>query len=151
MKYKFKDGKSVQDYIEIQYLSDMPLTTQERDCLATKDYTALMQVAERIYNGVILEKIMSLFDIVDHFQEKWEEIEKNFDWERVEKVMNFLDWKWYTVDGIPNIRDLKHKAYNLLKEAYDNGGYYAVGGFTAEYITKDNFLQLSFVLDSWDS
>jgi hypothetical protein len=150
MKYQFKEGKSAQDYIEVQYLSDKPLTVQERDCLAVKDYTALVQVVERLYDGVTFEKIMSLFDKIDPFQKKWEEINENFDWQRVEKVMNFLNWRWYSTDGVPNVRDLKHKAYNLLKEAYDNGGFYAIGGFEAEYLRNDDFLKLSFVLDSWD-
>lgn len=151
MKYRFKEGKGIEDIINIYGKWEISLYKDEIQSLYKKDYLSFINYAKEEFDEDYAIEILDLFEEVDPFEQKWEEIEKNFDWERVEKVMNFLDWKWYTVDGIPNIRDLKHKAYNLLKEAYDNGGYYAVGGFTAEYITKDNFLQLSFVLDSWDS
>lgn len=45
----------------------------------------------------------------------------SFDFELVEKVMEFLDWHWCHINGrTPNVDDIKDNAIRLLMDAYDN-------------------------------
>lgn len=148
MIYKFKEGKSAQNYIEVQYLSDKPLTVQERDCLAVKDYTALIQVVERLYDGVTFEQIMSLFDKIDPFEAKWEEILENFKWDMVVDTMGYLGWYWR--GQIVTQEMLIDTSMKLLRDAYENKTKTAIGGLVAEYYDTDDTLELRFELSSWD-
>jgi hypothetical protein len=96
-------------------------------------------------------------------QEAIEEIIKNFNWNRVNKAMIALDWKWAADEGyeIPTIGDLVILALNLLHSSYDGamkektnytnatGGFYARAFVDEE--TKDIYeLRLSFELCNWD-
>lgn len=67
-----------------------------------------------------------------------------FDFESVHKAMTALDWQWFTVEGVPDIGELRRSARKRCNEAVD-GGYCASGGFYAEY--KDNRLSLCFYID----
>ena len=78
-----------------------------------------------------------------------------FDYERVHKVMEFLDWKWAGKD-IPEIYDLRVKSRKLLEEAankvIEGEEYYfvATGGFKAEAWKNDEGkleLRLNFTLE----
>ena len=42
------------------------------------------------------------------------EIMDNFDFERVHKVMETLDWKWASTRGVPTLRDIELMAQRLL-------------------------------------
>ena len=78
-----------------------------------------------------------------------------FDYERVHKVMEFLDWKWID-KGIPEIYDLRVESRRLLEEVAnkvieEGEEYYfvATGGFKAEAWKNDEGklgLRLNFIL-----
>lgn len=95
---------------------------------------------------------------------KVETILENFDFERVHKVMVFLNWTWITSKtekGVPSIYELIREAEYLLKESYkssmekqeDSGR--ATGGFKALSFWEEEKgevdLSLSFEVDSWDT
>ena len=85
-----------------------------------------------------------------------------FDFERVHKVMKFLDWKWAggSKPKVPTIHKLKECARSLLKDAYigalkHKGERYSVttGGFNADcFIDKGGNsidFNLLFYIDEW--
>ena len=92
-----------------------------------------------------------------------EEITRNFDWEKVHKVMTFLDWTWFDSEGeVPRVGLLVICAQGLLDQVYDlaliekDNCIVATGGFRATALvdkdTKDIFeLRLSFELANWES
>ena len=85
-----------------------------------------------------------------------------FDFEQVQKVMTFLDWKWSSV-GIPTVDDLKAEAFRQLNKCIDefercgrpqSGMLIASGGFEATIQTFESGkprLQLLFYVDSRSS
>ena len=89
-----------------------------------------------------------------------DEIIDEFDFERVKKVMDFLNWHWVVCDGVPYVSDLRKEARRQLVEAaagYDehenelNGETWNVsrGGFHAMASRhKDGklWLKLEFVV-----
>lgn len=87
-----------------------------------------------------------------------ESILENFDFEKVRKVMDFLNWTW--VDNeVPSTYKLINSAKKRLEEAYDasireNQNYFInSGGLKASAIWEEGqviFLELEFVLTSWD-
>lgn len=94
-----------------------------------------------------------------------EEILDYFDFEKVKKVMDHLNWQWWDT-GIPEIPDLRRKARSLLQtvingiqKTYPNdvtGDYYtATGGFyvTAKVYEGDPkiYLRLSFYVSDFDN
>jgi hypothetical protein len=90
-----------------------------------------------------------------------EGILENFNFEKVRKTMEFLDWKYFDSEETPTTYRLIKSAEKRLEEAYkkateDKQNYYvASGGFKAfaEYNEETgivDFLELSFVLTSWD-
>lgn len=77
------------------------------------------------------------------------EIMTEFDFEKVHKVMKFLNWKWSEV-GVPSINMLKMTAKQLLSEvalSHNDDTWTETGGFRVE--KRFNKLTLSFVLESW--
>jgi hypothetical protein len=94
------------------------------------------------------------------------EIIAHFDFEKVSKVMHFLDWKWAEI-GIPTIQDLKDSAVERLESAieqvlssknnehHDIAWISSTGGFKAmAWKTKKGKLaklQLEFIVSDWDS
>ena len=90
------------------------------------------------------------------------EIIKNFDFSKVAKVMEFLDWKWRDSEEPPRIGELVLHSQKQLSEAFDKSCENksnietGCGGFTvfAEYNKETefcDFLGLSFVLTSWEA
>jgi hypothetical protein len=90
------------------------------------------------------------------------DIINNFDFEKVHNTMNHLDWSWYSI-GIPTVDDLRFAAReriesvikSCLSDANPNEEYISSsGGLKATAIKDDygqiTFLQLEFVLTSWD-
>jgi hypothetical protein len=88
------------------------------------------------------------------------DIINNFDFDKVHKVMVFLDWKWLQMRGLetPSIPQLKDKAYELLSRVYDNtdsltpyslrtGGLCASGVYYED--TNELSLELIFELTGW--
>ena len=97
-----------------------------------------------------------------------EDILDCFDFERVKKVMDFLEWKWASLNDVPEIWDLRKCARNLLtivcegvmSKAKNNPDetaeyYTATGGFHAEAtIYPDEskvYLKIFFVISDWDN
>ena len=90
------------------------------------------------------------------------EIISNFNFDKVQKVMEFLNWSWTTSENpIPCVRELKECASPLLIKCYDycitnksqfetgTGGFIARGFYDEE--TKQVWLKLSFSLAGWDN
>lgn len=82
-----------------------------------------------------------------------------FDYERVHKTMNTLDWKWFQGFDFKIPSKLKimeeslEKLINLIIYGYRKKSDYITssGGFTTRYIYSDKFyhnLELSFILSS---
>ena len=98
-----------------------------------------------------------------------DDIMDEFDFNRVETVMEFMDWKWAGDNGLERVtvNMLKKEARRLLRGAADArlGGYkkthweqciiHGCGGFQAtafcyEDKTKIVSLDLKFILEEWD-
>ena len=85
----------------------------------------------------------------NNFTPLWKDIEKNFDWVKVNKTMKLLDWYWAFGDnmGIPDVNTLKNKAKDLLYSSFLDSNTHATGGFFAYY--DGDCLSLSFSLAEW--
>ena len=98
------------------------------------------------------------------FEELWEDIEKNFDWEKVHKTMVFLNWTWGFdfINGVPSMVQLKNSTKGWLRQCYDTskrGGKrsksISCGGFTMKYAEfhdqpkPHNELTLEFTIESF--
>ena len=80
---------------------------------------------------------------------------KNFDFEKVHKVMKLLEWKWYCPEYeglcVPDLDTIKSQARKLLQDVLNRQcSSISTGGFRAERF-DDNSLRLSFVVADWDS
>jgi hypothetical protein len=85
-----------------------------------------------------------------------------FDFERVHKVMTFLDWAWAD-GGVPDVLALRRNCRTYLQEVVrgalerkDEGGEFimASGGFRYEAkLYPDDFLwlRMSFTIEDWDN
>ena len=92
--------------------------------------------------------------------EEIEDILDNFDFEKVKKVMDAVDWKyWNSPDSQITITELRKTARYLLKEAYNTAAsdqwLVATGGlevrrFMCPGDTK-KYLYLKFVVTEWDN
>lgn len=78
---------------------------------------------------------------------------EEFDFETVQKVMQFIGWKWQRWPGaerVPTVLELEETAIRLLKIAVECGGA-ASGGFYANVETSElgeKYLSLEFILES---
>jgi hypothetical protein len=98
-----------------------------------------------------------------------DDIMDNFDFIKVRKVMEALNWEWFSAaDGLPTISELRAQAVYLLKGAsnlrlcsyldshWEEGIINASGGFQATAYcdatkTKIIALDLKFILEEQDS
>ena len=82
------------------------------------------------------------------------DILENFDFDKVEDVMKYLGWKWYTTvnsdSKVPSKDELRDKAKELLTIAVKEHATVSSGGFSAEY-NEDDELSLQFVLTEYFS
>ena len=82
-----------------------------------------------------------------------DEIMDSFDFNKASKMMSAVNWKWATVEGVPDEYDLRKQARSLMKQAIAKEGC-STGGFSARVIdgVEDNKpwtkLDLSFGIDS---
>ena len=86
-----------------------------------------------------------------------------FDFERVHKVMKYLNWTWADIGSVPEVSDMRKHCRKYLQnvvvgtlERKDTGGEYieACGGFRYEAkLYEDGFLwlRMSFEIDDWDN
>jgi hypothetical protein len=99
------------------------------------------------------------------FEELWKDIEENFDFEKVKKVMDFIEWKWHNsdVNDVPTLEQIKYSTKGWCREAYEKskrGGkrssITSCGGFTSKYAEfysdrhePHNELSLEFTIESF--
>lgn len=73
----------------------------------------------------------------EFLEQRIESIMDYFDFAKVHKVMEFLDWKWATLDGagmeIPDVGTLRKRSRELLRDAFGKRCTISTGGFTAIY------------------
>ena len=86
-----------------------------------------------------------------------------FDFEKVQKVMEFLNWTWTGMGEVPTIAELEETALYLLtgcvrefelKGSPLSGMLYATGGFQARvkcFERSEPRLELTFYVDSHSS
>jgi hypothetical protein len=82
------------------------------------------------------------------FNKLWEEIEQGFEFEKIQKVMITLNWKWMSCNGVPNTAQIITQARSIAHKAYKNQGRVGTGGFFAE--SDGNTLTLWFAVDFID-
>lgn len=72
-----------------------------------------------------------------------------FDFHKVQKIMETLDWKWALEDAlrVPTESEVRKFARRLLEDAIKRNSTMASGGFKAKYIKKYNELSLKFVVE----
>jgi hypothetical protein len=88
-------------------------------------------------------------------QDALDNIMDSFDFDKVHKVMVFLNWKWANMDGgieIPEKYELRSEARRLLKMAIEEKTTVSTGGFLAEYREGEEggWMDLKFVISDWD-
>ena len=77
--------------------------------------------------------------MTDHKKEAIEYCLNTFNFERVHKVMEHVDWVWATRDGyqVPTIVQLILSAQQRLNEAWDKRETIESGGLRAVYVQAD--------------
>lgn len=82
----------------------------------------------------------------------------NFDFGRVAKCMEVLEWRWCDVEGIPqesDIRQFARKYMRSIKDTCTSDRYsFSAGGFVVTAWYEDGKLdamELSFVVADWDA
>lgn len=86
---------------------------------------------------------------------KIEDIIRDFNFEKVHRVMEMLNWKWAATSyGVPTIEELKGEARRLLVEAATEETQVATGGFRAVYeksqdcaFDPDPYIGLEFIVE----
>lgn len=76
-------------------------------------------------------------------QEKIDYILDRFDFEKVKKVMDALEWEWQD-KGVPELWDLRERARELLKSAIKHNASFRMGGFEAS--CSNGWLELGFIV-----
>lgn len=87
-------------------------------------------------------------------QEKIDRIMRDFDFNKVRRVMKAMNWMWYDTPKphVPTIEEMKETALFLLTYVCQEGGELAIGGFQA-VLKLSGDLELMFVLESqeWEN
>lgn len=84
---------------------------------------------------------------------------KNFDFEKVQKVMEFLNWRWDSLGRVPDAEEIKKQAKKLLKECEklykkDKKSHtVSTGGLQANVFDDSGevCMVLSFILEEFES
>ena len=82
-------------------------------------------------------------------QRQIEAILSHFDFDKVKKTVDALDWQWDALEGVPELSDLKCHARLLLARVSLNNTPLIVNGFEAT-IKYDNCLSLKFIVSNWN-
>ena len=83
---------------------------------------------------------------------KIDSIMENFDFDKVQSVMAYLDWKWVgTKNGIPTIEEIEDEAKRMLIDAAFEETSLSCGGLKVTYENDgenpdDPFIMLEFIL-----
>jgi hypothetical protein len=76
-----------------------------------------------------------------------------FNFEKVLKVMELLEWEWQDAEeGIPTLPELRQQARRLLKMALQEKTNTSTGGFHVRYDSDADggeFIQLMFAVEEW--
>lgn len=87
-----------------------------------------------------------------------DEIMDWFDFHRVARIMEALDWKWASAEeGIPCEAELRKQARKLINEAWDSSEQrdseitFGTGGFYATADKAYNYIYLKFVAAEWET
>ena len=86
----------------------------------------------------------------EYWQEKIDEIMDCFDFDKVQKCMEALNWRWASCDGVPEQFELRQKARSILKDCVEIG-HGGTGGFVPSIDKEAGCLSLSFVVAEWDA
>lgn len=83
-------------------------------------------------------------------EDQIEEILDYFDFEKVAKVMEHLNWQWFTLGEVPGTGPLRRRARQLLREAARQLPDITVesGGLRAKH-DKWGQLSLEFIVTGW--
>ncbi len=85
------------------------------------------------------------------FEEQVAEVLASFDFDRVQRVMEHLDWTWASLARIPTREELAVEAGRLLRELDGKPGVLGSGGLRASY-KEDGTLSLKFILcETWST
>lgn len=85
----------------------------------------------------------------EEFEKLWEQIEENFDWNRVYQVMKLLDWAW-SIKGemaIPIPETIKAHARASAWKSFEDKLQHSSGGIRT-YCDSDG-LGVTFELTDW--
>lgn len=87
-------------------------------------------------------------------QEAIDTIMDYFEFEKVHRVMKFLDWQWaLSEEGVPTEPELRQEARRLLKQSLMEKSSMSTGGFHTRYHSYDSgeeTIELFFSVDHWD-
>jgi hypothetical protein len=105
-----------------------------------------------MYESILNHKLLKDIDIMDYF---------NF--EKVHKVMTFLEWKWYnsyTATGVPSIPELRTfareqiwYAVNTMQRLNETEYTTFCGGLQTRTWIEDGkiYVSIQFILEGWDN
>lgn len=87
------------------------------------------------------------------WRERVDEIMDHFDFGKVQRVMEFLNWTWHDAESenkVPSEFEVRKWARRLLFDVvgFESGAWCQSGGFTAR--RYDQWIELSFVIESGD-
>lgn len=82
------------------------------------------------------------------FDKLWEDIEQSFDFEKVQKAMDTLNWKWMSCNGVPNTAQIISESRRIAEKAYKKKTRIGIGGLYAE--SDGDTLSLWFAVESID-
>lgn len=85
-------------------------------------------------------------------QDQINEIMDCFNFGKVARVMEQLNWTWASVERVPEEWEIRVEARRLIEGVLKESGvntFLASGGLMARM--QDGFLSLSFVLEEWDT
>lgn len=126
-----------------------PYKTYNEALAAFDEYAKNLTQKENLMNNKIRQAQDNIDQIMDYF-----------DFAKVVKTMEALNWQWGTAhseDGIPTESEVRTFARKLLKQAAanivsekDNHSYLGCGGFVVRKY-YDGTLELEFVVSSWSS
>jgi len=87
-------------------------------------------------------------------QEAIDNIMDYFHFEKVQRVMKFLNWTWaFAEEGVPTEPELRQQVRRLLKESFEGKQSMAIGGFHVRYKSYESgeeTIELFFSVDHWD-
>jgi hypothetical protein len=76
----------------------------------------------------------------------------NFDFHKVHRVMEFMNWQW-SGEVVPSVSEMRKEVRRLLLESMKGRDQVSSGGFLATYQEWEKVggvLELKFVIEEWD-